>query len=292
MQLVDAMTLFPTRETCLAHLEALRFIDGAFCPKCGSEDVAKKRDGKRVGRWNCHNCRVSFNVLAGTMFQGTKIPLQKWFLAIAIMVNAKKSVSSYQLARDLRMNQSSAWYMQQRIRAEMGRRQQTITLQGIVEADETYIGGKKRKPNKREDDPPGGQGVHDKTPVLAAVERGGDVLAEVTPEVTGNAVIKFLRRRIDVEKTFLISDEAQVYKAARALVPSVAINHRVQFVAGAVHTNTVEGFFGLLKRAWYGTHHHYTERWMPLFVAEASWKYNHRKSGNAFNELIQGAVTV
>lgn len=289
MNLISVMSLFPTVEDCYAHLEHLRFRDGAYCPKCRSSHVARKKERGRVGRWNCHSCKRSFNVLSGTMFQRTKIPLQKWFLAIAIMVNAKKSVSSYQLARDLEMNQSSAWYMQQRIRSEMARRQQDITLQGIIEADETYLGGKPRKPNKREDDKPAprGRGTS-KSAIIGAVERGGNVLAQVASDVTGKSILRFIKDNVDTSNSMLFTDELASYNAVRGTIPHIAINHRVQYSHGAVNINTIEGVWSLLKRAWFGTHHHYTKRWMPLFVAEAVWKYNHRKSGNAFAEFIWG----
>ena len=144
MNLITIFQRYPDQESCIEHLERVRWGDEAHCPHCGSIKVARKADGFRVGRWNCHDCKASFNVLSGTIFEKTKVPLQKWFMAIGLMVNAKKSISSFQLARDLDMNQKSAWYMQQRIRAAMAADQAPM-LQGIVEADETYVGGKPRK---------------------------------------------------------------------------------------------------------------------------------------------------
>ena len=144
MNIVSVFKRFPDQHACITHLETIRWGDTPACPLCGSVGVARKRDGKRVGRWNCHDCKASFNVLSGTVMQQTMIPLQKWFLGIALIVNAKKSLSSCQLARDLEMNQKSAWYMQQRIRAAMAANQGSF-LRGIIEADETFLGGKSRK---------------------------------------------------------------------------------------------------------------------------------------------------
>ena len=135
MNLIAIFSLYPDQEACIEHLEAVRWLDEANCPHCGSLRVARKADAYRMGRWNCHDCKSSFNVLSGTIFEKTKIELQKWFLAIGLIVNAKKSMSSYQLARDLELNQKSAWYMQQRIRAAMAAEQRPL-LQGILEADE------------------------------------------------------------------------------------------------------------------------------------------------------------
>jgi len=152
MNLFEIFRRFPDQEACIEHLERIRFGDEPFCPLCGTiGECARKADADRVGRWNCHSCKSSFNVLSGTVFQKTKVPLQHWFMAIGIMVNAKKSVSSPQLARDLGITQPTALYMQRRIRKQMESKQDTVFLQGIIEADETYIGGKPRKRNKNND---------------------------------------------------------------------------------------------------------------------------------------------
>ena len=134
MNLITIFNQFPDQQSCINHLEAIRWPEQAFCPLCGSDRVARKVEEGRQGRWNCHKCTSSFNVLSGTVFQKTKIPLQKWFLAIGLMVHAKKSLSSYQLARDLELTQRTAWYMQQRIRAAMANDQGEL-LQGIIEAE-------------------------------------------------------------------------------------------------------------------------------------------------------------
>ena len=172
MNLIDIFHKFPNQEVCFQHLETVRWGHETHCPYCGGTTVARKNENYRVGRWNCHGCHSSFNVLSGTIFEKTKIPLQKWFLGIGLIVNAKKSLSSCQLARDLDITQQSAWYMQQRVRAEMATKQGSIILNGIVEMDETYVGGKPRKRNKRDDDKPGPRGrATKKTPVIGAVER-------------------------------------------------------------------------------------------------------------------------
>ena len=150
MDLIKVFQRFPDHESCLEHLERVRWGDTPACPHCGSLSVARKADMHRQGRWNCHDCKSSFNVLSGTIYEKTKLPLQKWFLAVSLFLNAKKSVSSYQLSRDLDLNQKSAWYMAMRIRRAMVDRD--TMLSGIVEADEAYVGGKPRKSNKRKDD--------------------------------------------------------------------------------------------------------------------------------------------
>ena len=286
MNLISIFNQFPDQQSCIAHLEAIRWPETAFCLLCGSERVARKIERGRQGRWNCHGCTSSFNVLSGTIFQQTQIPLQKWFLAIGLMVHVKKSLSSYQLARDLELTQRTAWYMQQRIRAAMANDEGDL-LQGIIEADETYVGGKpryKNKNNKR------GRGASGKTSVVGAVQREGDVKAEVTDDTKGATVLDFIEQSVEPEDSALITDEYKAYTNAYKLMPHRVVKHDEGYVDAddkTLHTNTIEGFWSLLKRAWYGSHHKYTKGWSPLFVAEACWKYNHRKDVDAFNGLLR-----
>ena len=289
MNLMTLMEQFPTHESCVAHLEYLRWKDNPQCPRCESENVARKTIRGKTGEWNCHLCKSTFNVMTNTMFQGTQVPLQKWFLAIALMANAKKSLSSPQLARDLGLTQPTALFMQHRIRAEMGRKESPL-LKGIIEADESWIGGKPRKRNKRNDDEPPakrGRGT-DKTPIIGAVERGGAVTVRVQTVLSGRGIIRYLKGKINPEDSKLITDEYGAYRAIRPYIPHEVINHQVQYVDGDIHTNTIEGFWSLLKRAWYGSHHHYIKKMTPLFVIEACWKYNHRNVGNAFDMFLRG----
>ena len=138
------MERFPDQESCIQHLERVRWHGKPVCPHCGCIEIKRKKEESigRVGRFHCSACKASFKVTQGTVFHGTKIPLQKWFLAISLVLNAKKGLSSYQLQRDLDLNQKTAWYIMIRIRAEMLKKTNALLLQGIIEADETYIGGK------------------------------------------------------------------------------------------------------------------------------------------------------
>ena len=289
MNLISIFDRFRDQEACIEHLENIRWGDNPHCPHCGSTHIARKGERHRVGRWNCHDCHASFNVLSGTIFEKTKVPLQKWFFAIGLMVNAKKSLSSCQLSRDLDVTQQTAWYVQQRIRSAMAADQGSL-LHGIVEADETYIGGKPRKKNRRDnDDPPAPRGrATNKTPVIGAVERGGKVSARVATDLTGKGVLRFIKETVDPDGSLLITDEYGAYNAVRSHVQHAVINHSVAYADGETHTNTIEGFWSLLKRAWYGSHHHYSSHWMPLFIAEANWKYNHRSNKDAFGAFMRG----
>jgi len=283
MNLVQIFTKYPDHEACIEHLEAVRWGDAPHCPHCGCAHVARKADGQRMGRWNCHGCKSSFNVLSGTIFEKTKVPLQKWFLAIALMVNAKKGLSSYQMGRDLDMNQKTTWRIMQCIRAQMMSKQQNIRLQGIVEADETYVGGKPRSKgtSKR------GRGTN-KVPVIGVVERGGNVVAQVAEKLTGTEILKFIQSKVELGGTLLMTDEFPSYRRVDELVPRAVIEHNQRWTDGIVHTNTIESFWALIKRAWMGQHHHYKKDWMPLYVAERCWMYNNRRNGNRFRDFVQG----
>ena len=287
MNLIEIYRRYPDQEACIEHLEDVRWGDDPCCPQCGSLHVARKADGYRVGRWNCHDCHRSFNVLSGTIFCKTRVELQKWFLAIGLIVNAKKSLSSHQLARDLGLTQPTALYMQHRIRAAMVEEDAGM-LQGIVKADETYVGGRPRKGNRRADDRPAprGRGTR-KTPVIGAVERGGKVVARMATDLTGKGVVRFLKRHMDPEGSLLITDEYPSYKHVRDWTAHTVINHSISYAVGLVHTNTIEGFWSLVKRAWHGMHHHYAVKYLPLFIAESVWKYNHRKDRNAFGSFLR-----
>ncbi|MDE0033993.1 MAG: IS1595 family transposase [Deltaproteobacteria bacterium] len=301
MNLITIFHRFPDQEACVEHLEKIRWGDKPECPHCKSERVGRKADSGRVGRWNCHACHASFNVLAGTIFQKTRMPLQKWFLAIGLIVNAKKSLSSCQLSRDLDINQPTALYMQHRIRSAMASGQGEM-LQGIVEADETYVGGKPRKGNRHGKGGPGsidnfmdplppkpkrGRGTS-KTPVVGVVERGGAVRAKVATDLTGRGLLAFIKKHVTPEGSLLITDEYTAYNVMHKHIQHATINHATQYADGETHTNTIEGFWSLLKRAWHGSHHKYSKNWMPLYVAEACWKYNHREAVDGFSVFLRG----
>ena len=205
MNLFDAVERFSDQESCINHLESVRWEGSPECPHCESDHVAPKQVHGQIGRWNCHTCKSSFSVLSGTLFQGTKIPLPKWFMAIFLMGDAKKSISSCQMARHLDVTQPSAWSMMQKIRSEMGRKGKTL-LKGIIEADETYVGGKpRRRKNENGELPPPpkrGRGTK-KTPVIGIIERAGNVIARVATDLTKKGILAFIRKFVKTDEAVL-----------------------------------------------------------------------------------------
>ncbi|MDE2947636.1 MAG: IS1595 family transposase [Chloroflexota bacterium] len=290
MNIISIVQQFGTQESCIALLEQVKWQGEPVCPFCKSDRVARKTEKHHVGRWNCHNCLSTFKVMHGTIFERTKIPLPKWFAAIAILLNAKKSVSSYQLARDLDLTQPTAWYMAMRIRKAM--QEDGAFLRGIVEADEAYLGGRKRKRNDRDDDKPAKRGPSGKKmAVLGAVERDGKVKATAAPRVTTKLINYFLRRNVD-PRAMLITDQYPGYNEVRDWISHKRINHSKRYVDGDIHTNTIEGFWALVKRAIAGQHHHYTLDWADRYIDEATYKYNTRRSETPFADFMARACGI
>ena len=277
MNLFTVMEMYPDQQSCIEHLEEVRWRDDPSCPFCGSIDVARKKENDRVGRWNCHDCHSSFNVLSGTVMQQTRVPLQKWFVGIALTINAKKGISSCQMSKDLGMDQKTCWYMQQRIRSAMEVTNEKVFLRGIVEADETYLGGKPRFDKEYYKNPPKrGRGTK-KAAILGAVQRGGKVIAKMTNDVSKEAIFDFLCEFVDFEDSMLITDSYRGYDQMGNYLAHYTIEHWDNwYTRQGLHTNTIEGFWSHLKRAMHGQHHHYSRKWMPLYIAEVCWKYNSR----------------
>lgn len=295
MNIVEVFQAFQTQEQTVEYLEKVRWRGHPICPYCKSEDVGRHASPDRKGaRWQCHACTRAFAVTVGTIFHGTHVPLRNWFLTVALMLNAKKSASSHQIARDLGMRQPTVWSMMQRIRVAMANDpDQNALLHGIVEADETYVGGKPRRGNRRDNNKPNkrGRGTK-KTPVVGVVERGGRVVAMPAKgrDVSAKGLTKFIAKFVDPHGTVLITDEHGGYHKVASLMKHAIINHSNAYVEGLVHTNTIESFWAIIKRAWYGQHHHYSEKYMPLYITEACYKYNKRKSADAFGGMLATMV--
>ena len=253
-----------------------------YCPRCGGVETRPRNTSDLSAGYNCYDCGPSFNVKTGTIFQGTKFPLQTWFVAISIISSAKKSVSSCQLARDLGINQKSAWSMAMKIRKAMEIEDELLV--GIVEADETYVGG---KPRKGRDVSKRGRGTK-KTPVVGIVERGGRVVAKAMEYITGLNLKEYLLSKINRSESVLMTDQLPAYNSLDGHIERHVINHKERYVSedGFVHTNTIEGFWASIKRAFYGTHHNYSKKWLQRYVDEAIFKYNHR-TDNIFDEIFK-----
>jgi transposase-like protein len=297
VNIIELFQSFQNQEQAIDHLETVRWHGHPICPYCNSEKVGRHASGDRSNqRWQCQHCTRAFAVTVGTLFHGTHIPLRNWFLILALMLNAKKSASAYQIARDLGMRRPTVWSIMHRIRAVMANDEdQAELLHGIVEADETYVGGKPRKSNKRGDGDTHankrGRGTK-KVPVVGVVERRGRVVARVAQlgDLSTKGLYKFIMRFVDTAGSLVITDEWSGYNELAGSMSHACINHKAAYVDGETHTNTIEGFWALVKRAWYGSHHHYSRKYMPLYIAEACYKYNQRNSKNTFATALSASV--
>lgn len=259
------------------YLEAIRWPKGPVCPHCGVVDGHYQLQGKahRSGLWKCKDCRKQFSVTVGTVFERSKISLSKWLLAAYLLCSSKKGMSSHQLHRTLGVTYKTAWFMTHRIREAM---KDTSTdplggkgSSGIVEADETYLGKTKGK----------GMGPHirDKQKVFALVERKGRVRAFHMPTITVETLKPVMQKQIS-QHARLMTDSAGLYKKiGQEFRSHETVNHfENEYARGDVTTNTVEGFFGILKRGLGGTYHHVSPAHLHRYVSEFSFRYNNRVS--------------
>ena len=292
MNIFEYFKKFEQNQDAVKFLEQVRWKDGVICTKCSS-----KKTCKHLHRWQCWNCHHSFSVTTGTIFHHTHIALNKWFLLIALMINAKKGLSACQAARDLGMNRPTVWSMMHRIRKAMATDQLEL-LKGIVEMDECYVGGKPRKENKTDDnDTPNkrGRGTK-KEAVLGVVERQGNVKISAVSKsmLSGKNLMDFVRKNIDVLETILITDEYTGYNKMKDIVAHETINHSYEYARGDVHTNTIESFWAILKRGITGQFHKVSKKYLQNYLDKFEYRYNRRnqKGNDIFNNLLARGVLV
>jgi transposase-like protein len=277
---------FQNEDAARTYLEKLLWPDGPMCPHCGVLEEATKLDREegsdthgRKGLYQCNGCRKQFTVTVGTIFEDSKIALHKWLLAFHLMCSSKKGISALQLQRELELGSyRSAWFMCHRIRWAMTQSPmaEALKMKGTIEADETYIGG--REKGKRGTPGPDSN----KTPVLALVERGGDVRSFPIERATLKNIGPILEQHVDAG-SHLVTDESVVcYQMKPKFAKHSTVNHNKKEYSRkeenfTVTTNTVESFFALLKRSNYGIHHHMSRKYLGSYCAERDFVYNARK---------------
>jgi transposase-like protein len=274
---------FHDEEAAYAFLEAKVWPNGPVCPKCGSVERISKMQGKstRIGSYKCYVCRSKFTVKVGTVFEDSHVPLHIWLQAVALLTASKKGISSNQLHRTLGVTLKTAWFMSHRIREAM--REKHIGPAGgegrTVEFDETWIGGKeKNKHMSKRHSVGGGFG---KEPVIALVERGGRVRSHHIPDVTGDTLRPILNDQIHAASK-VYSDDGGA-RVGRMFRNHESINHSIgEYVRGPVHTNTIEGYFSIMKRGIVGTYHHVSAKHLKRYLAEFDFRYNTTAWGLAF----------
>ena len=259
------------------YLESIRWPSGPVCPHCGEAERKHYRLKSQTRKlWKCAACRKQFTVTVGTIFESSHIPLNKWLLAFYLLCSSKKGMSSHQLHRMLGVTYKSAWFMTHRIREAMKQPPFQTRLAGVVEADETYIGGKERNRKKRDKQKKMGRGTG-KTPVMVLVERDGQARSFRMANVTGESLKGAIRRNVAREAR-LMTDAFKSYSGlGKEFASHEVINHADhEWVRGDVHTNTAENFFSILQRGVDGVYHHVSEAHLPRYLAEFDFRYNNR----------------
>lgn len=288
MNIISIYKKFPAEADCLTYLEQIRWQDKPICPYCSS---ANSTYLPKEQRHHCNNCNTTFSVTVNTIFHHTHLPLQKWLLAVSLVLNAKKGIAARQLARDLEVNKNTAWRMGMKIRQAMIDTGQRNLLTGLVEMDETYIGGKPRR----------GSGQHfkrgrgtKKTPVVGIMERGGRVTASPAKngQLTTKNLADLVRRNVNINNAMLITDEFTGYIGIRRILSHEIVDHSKWYVDGFRHTNNIESFWALLKRGIVGQYHKVSLRYLPRYINEFCYRHNHRKHTDLFSLTISRGLGV
>lgn len=284
--LAELIERFGSEDSCHAYLEELRWPDGVKCPRCDSDKIS--RIAKRR-QFDCDGCRYQFSVRVGTIFHDSKLPLWKWFLAVYMMGESRKGISANQLKRMLGVSYKTAWYLCHRIRSTMSDESGEL-LGGIVEADETYVGGKlggfdsrKESARHRRDN---------KTVVLGAVERGGKVRLRVAPDATHESVHDFLNDVVADDAEAIYTDSHRSYRGiGDDDTRHEWVNHSAdEWVRGQIHTNTVESVWSLFDRSVIGAYHKLSVKHLPAYLDEAAFRWNNRENPYLFRDTILALV--
>ncbi len=283
--------MFPHEDACRAYLQARRWPDGVHCPRCGNPKVYNL--AFRKWHWQCEQCAPDgyrFSITVGTIFENTNKPLRDWYRVVHMMLTSKKGVSALQVKRVLGFGSyETAWSMCHKIRTALI--EDVEQLGGIVEVDETFVGGLAK--NRHKDKRGGGGGTggigSGKTPIVGAVKRKGNVIARVVENVRAVTLEAFVHEAVSHKVSLLCTDQWGGYKHLGKEYPHAVIDHaKEQYVVGAVHTQTIEGFWSIIKRGVVGAFHKVSKKYLPLYVAEFQFRYNNCMNTDIFGTAIGG----
>jgi transposase-like protein len=295
----DLTKYFKSESRCIAYFEQARWNGQRACPHCGG---ARTYTLKGLGKYKCGECRKLFSITTGTYFENTKLPLRKWLIAMYLCLNHKKGISSLQLADTLGITQKSAWFVLHRIRAIVSEQVPEMLLSSVVEADETYIGGKEknRHKDKKQYQQVGskssidvkftsGRGAADKKVVLGLIQRGGKVVTRYTPNAAAKHIEPFIKQHL-AKGSIPNTDEWHGYRTIKRFYHHEVINHASKvYVQGKVHTNTIENYWSGVKRIVNGTYHQISRKHLQKYLNEFSFRFNTREENNSFrfNEALK-----
>jgi len=290
MTVAQFEAMFPHEEACKAYLVKRRWPEGVVCPRCGAVKVFPV--GTMPYKWQCYECAPNsgyrFSHTAGTIFENTNKPLRDWFRVTHLMLTSKKGISALQIQRVVGFGSyGTAHSMCHKIRAALI--EPEIKLGGIVEVDETFVGDKAKNRHWRKRDGKPGPTASGKMIVAGAVRRKGNVIARVIANVKQATLEAFVNEAVSEKVSLLCTDQWVGYKHLSAKFPHGTVDHaKHQYVVGAVHTQTIEGFWSIFKRGIVGSFHKVSRKYMPLYVAEFQFRYNNRFNEDIFETAIEG----
>jgi len=298
MNLLDIHKELNTEAKCIAFLEHMRWPNGVKCLGCQSPRItpiiAKGKLNKKTGKrspdrelYQCNECRFQFTATTGTVYHDTHLPLTQWFLAIALITESKKGISAAQISRALGVQYRTAWYLAHRIRKAIAEANQP-KLKGVIEVDETYVGGKHRGHRGK---------IKAKDVVMGIRERGGDLRMIHIENNDVIALRREIKEHIDPKAEMVVTDEFRAYPAALSEAgissPHETIKHKEKiYVRGNVHTNTVESAFSLFKRGLTGAFHKVSLKHLQRYLNEFSFRFNNRKSPDLFGMTVRRMALV
>lgn len=283
--LIEAVKYFDLPK-CNAYMASLKWPEGKItCPKCGNESCKPLASRPNTIKCNRASCQKQFSYKVGTIFEDSPLGLDKWFVAVWSIANCKNGISSHELGRALGVTQKTAWFMLHRIREAM-KAGTFRKLNGPVESDETFIGGKARNMHARRR----AKGVK-KTAVQGIIARGGEVRTFVVPNTEASSLQPNVYRNVE-RASVVYTDSATGYSGLARDFIHATVDHVTQYVRDRVHTNSIENFWCLLKRSIKGTWTHVAPFHVDRYCDEQAWRFNHRKThdGSRFNELMAGVL--
>jgi transposase-like protein len=293
MNLTTLHKQFGTQVKCISYLEKLRWGKKPACILCGSTHVTRRKNSIKI---HCNTCNKDFTVLMDTIYEGTRLKLSKWFEIMFLMSNSKMGISAAEISRFVGVKYQTAWYACHRIRCAMIDNE--LRLEGMVEFDEAYIGGKKKKlkktynnkavlstiTNKR------GRGTT-KVPIVGTVEKKGRVYVKIIEKLTGRNLLAMLKQIVNTEESIVFTDEFKSYRSFDEHVEHITIKHSEGYGKGIKTVNTIEGFWSILKNGIKGNYRSLSKKYLPFYLAEYSFKYNNRfVQDQAFNKILANSV--
>jgi transposase-like protein len=323
MSIIEVSELFPDDIKATELFENVRWANGVYCAYCQSQNITKKYSDNRH---RCKDCRKGFSVTTNTHLHNTRLSLHKWLFAFSIISDAKKGLSSLQLQRNLKINYEAAFYMAHTIRDIMAEEKVEL-LNDVIEMDETYVGGKPRKPNvkklltkegkeylvnrtqevkalgydltalkgntaKVDLDTKRGRGSQKLIPVTGIVQRDGAVIAEVMDSLGAKKLEAMVKKHVALADTLLITDTYKGYSRMKKIIEHIKIDHSRLYSYNGVNTNSIESFWSIVERGIIGQYHHVSLKYLPKYVVEFCFKYNNRNFDDMFETLVKASMNV